>query len=123
MNKIDFPRKDVDGKEWSRKDVEKWFCNAFYETIYEKLREINAQDYSREEQKILRFIIEYLESILLASPKRLELITKVMDNINISSNFKKANNKNTFIYQQIRNTTPQNKLLWTISQNFTSLSR
>ena len=89
MNKIDFPRKDVDGKEWSRKDVEKWFCNAFYETVYEKLREINAQDYSREEQKILRFIIEYLESILLASPKRLELITKVMDNINISSNFRK----------------------------------
>lgn len=89
MNKIDFPRRDVDGNEWSRKDVEKWFCNAFYETIDEKLREINAKVFSREEQKILKLIIGYLESILLASPNRLELITKVMDNIKISSNFRK----------------------------------
>mgnify|MGYP006363424325 FL=1 len=55
MNKIDFPRKDVDGKEWSKEAVEDEFYKAFYKTIYdrigENLGEINPSDFSHDEQR------------------------------------------------------------------------
>ena len=37
MNKIDFPRKDVDAKEWSKEAVEDEFYKAFYKTIYDRI--------------------------------------------------------------------------------------
>lgn len=88
MNRIDFPRRDVDGNKRNKDDVETWFCNAFYKTINKRLRQLNASDFSANEQKVLKAIIMFLKAILLASPERLESITKMIDKANMSSNFK-----------------------------------
>ena len=92
MNKIDFPRKDVDAKEWSKEAVEDEFYKAFYKTIYdrigEKLGEINPSDFSHDEQKFLKIIKRFLKAILLASPQRLESITKLVDSKTLSAKLK-----------------------------------
>lgn len=92
MNKIDFPRKDVDGKEWSKEAVEDEFYKAFYKTIYdrigEKLGEINPSDFSHDEQKFLKIIKRFLKAILLASPQRLESIAKLVDSKTLSAKLK-----------------------------------
>lgn len=92
MNKIDFPRKDVDGKEWSKEAVEDEFYKAFYKTIYdrigEKLGEINPSDFSHDEQKYLKIIKRFLKAILLASPQRLESIAKLVDSKTLTAKLK-----------------------------------
>lgn len=71
MNKITFPRKDVDGKWWNQKDIEDWFINEFYEDIKNRLSN-NVQCKNDNEKGLLNFITDNLKNILLDTPPRMK---------------------------------------------------
>ncbi|MGN0246833.1 MAG: hypothetical protein ACI4DK_12840, partial [Lachnospiraceae bacterium] len=116
MNKITFPRVGYDGKEYSKKEIEKWYVNELLDTkcIQENLNNCLAADFNQltaEDNAILDYLqTNNVEDILLCPPDKinekihkLELVRK-----NANEN-KKDNNKdfrkaiaNAFNYKEFR---------------------
>lgn len=81
MNKINFPRKNVDGKSVTKKEIEDWYIGRLYfrNTIVKRVDKINVPT-NKEEKKILDFIKNNLKEILLATPEEMETWTYNIDN-------------------------------------------
>lgn len=69
MNKITFPRVDVDGVLHSKDDVLTFYCNYIESKILAKLKAIKVR--KRKEKDILNDIIASLHDILVAPPSQL----------------------------------------------------
>lgn len=76
MNKISFPRIGVDGKTYSKDDIEKFFCDKFEGKIRANLSSLILDNL---EKRITNVISHYLKAILLASPERLEKYKELAD--------------------------------------------
>lgn len=69
MNKITFPRTDVDGVLHSKNDLLNYYCNKIEAKILAKLKAIKVKN--RKEKDIINDIIASLHDILVASPSQL----------------------------------------------------
>lgn len=72
MKQIDLDNrwKGYDGKEWSRKMLEKWYVNTFKDGIVTRLKGLQLKKY--EHKRIIKYLIDNIEIILLANPKELD---------------------------------------------------
>ena len=89
MNKITFPRKDVDGKLWSQQDIENWFIGKFHDEIKERL--LNIVNIGNEtDEKCLSFIKNNLKEILLWTPQKIQwnFIYVELFRIHLSNDYK-----------------------------------
>ena len=78
MNKIDFPRKGVDGVVRGKQDIEEFYHTEFFEIIQKKLIQIPGNlNLTNHERYVLEVIIWYLERILFACPIALEKYYKL----------------------------------------------
>ncbi len=78
MNKITFPREGLDGQIRTQEFFEKWMTPIENE-IRNNLSPILSHKTNISERLILKFIINNLNSILLASPEKLNRYKKVVD--------------------------------------------
>lgn len=79
MNKIKFPRKDVDGRSWTQQDIENWFLNKTKDKIFQNLQTVSPTNNNNIENKLLEIVKNHLSTILVALPRRLELWTDIID--------------------------------------------
>ena len=78
MNKIEFPRRDVDGSPYDQNEFEKWYLEELKkDDIISRLKN-NVNASSREEKELLKHLIEYLPDIILMSPLRMRYYTMVI---------------------------------------------
>lgn len=103
MNQITFPRMSYDGSELTQSHLEKWFLEQVENDISNRLENITSAR-SDIEVRLLRCLKDYLKYVLLASPIRLQKITKISDAYiysKLSEKFKKDVTK-AFNYNQYR---------------------
>lgn len=79
MNKIEFPRRDVNGNPWTQQKIEKWFLDEIVGTISPRLMKIRPSKNNAIEKKVLKLVKNQLPTILVAQPQRLELWTELID--------------------------------------------
>ena len=79
MNKIEFPRKDVDGKSRTQQEIENWFLNKTKDEIFQNLKTVSPTKNNNIENKLLEIVKNHLSTILVALPRRLELWTDIID--------------------------------------------
>lgn len=104
MPQITFPRIGVDGNEYSQKDIETWYISTFSDVISRNLRAVNTNGVIEENFK--RRLLRSLDCLLVARPKRLELIVskvneRIAQNNWISEEFS-SNLLNAFNYKGFR---------------------
>ena len=79
MNKIEFPRVGYDGVARSQDRIESWFCGEIEDEIGQRLDAIQTEtQWSRDEKDCARLINNHLLFILLADPRNLGRIKKVI---------------------------------------------
>ena len=80
MNKIGFPRIDVDGNEYDQQDLEKWYIQSLniVSEIYDRLMN-NVNVSNSREERLLNHLKRYLPQILLMTPSRMQMYTGVVD--------------------------------------------
>lgn len=106
MNKITFPRIDIEGNFNTQRDIEEWYVDAVSTLISKKLSGINPT--TATEIKTVRIIQNHLKLILKAQPQQLELWTKIIDKYRSSLNKNFLNDiRKAFNYDYFR----QNKLV------------
>ena len=81
MNKIEFPRTSYDGSLVSQKDLESWYCNEFEAEILQRLNSIDSSNYSFLQKRTLSWIKCSLHCILIASPRWLERVSNIVNNL------------------------------------------
>lgn len=102
MNKIEFPRKDVDGKSWTQQEIENWFLNKTQDEIFQNLQTVSPTKNNNIENKLLEIVKNHLSTILVALPWRLELWRDIINRYRPSltkkfiGNIKKAFDYNSF---------------------------
>jgi len=92
MNKIVFPREDVDGSPYCQKEFESWYLQELkIEDIASRL-ENDVTCSSHDEERWLNHIKKFLPSLLLLSPQRMQCYTTLI-NDNFKNIFVDSNNK------------------------------
>lgn len=81
MELISFPRRGLDGRLYSRDDVEKAFVKDLVNEISGRLDVIETE--TCREKKVIIFIKRHLDYLLLAKPEELERIKKCSDCISL----------------------------------------
>ena len=79
MNQITFPRTSYDGTPITQKDLETWYCGEIEAEILTRLNAINTPPLEFFEKRTLSWIKCSLHCILLASPKWLQRVSKMVD--------------------------------------------
>lgn len=86
MNKIEFPRTSYDGTRLTKESLEEWFLDKLSKNIHDKL--IKRKEFTvlknefkidPNKEQIWDCIINHLDDILLASPRRLRTYTRCVD--------------------------------------------
>ncbi len=72
MNIIDFPRTGVDGQQYTRTDLEKFWLVSVKEDIESCLNEELRTNTHTEQKAFLSWLVENLETVLVASPSKCE---------------------------------------------------
>jgi len=78
MNTIEFPRQGYDGKIFTKKAAEDFFIKKFEKKIRTRLANLLASA-TQEEARIIKIIDHYLDRILIAEPRLLELYKGIFD--------------------------------------------
>ena len=94
MNQITFPRTSYDGTPITKKDLETWYCGEIETDILTRLNAINTTPLGFFEKRTLSWIKCSLHCILIASPKWLQRVSKMVDKYCKSQfRYKDANNQ------------------------------
>lgn len=79
MNQITFPRISYDGSIYDQTDLENWYLSKIQDEIKKNLNEIDTTSKNDEEKRLLSFIINHIDKLILYSPQKLEKIVKITD--------------------------------------------
>lgn len=94
MNLITFPRTSYDGTSVTKMDLETWYCNVIEAEILTRLKAIDTTSLGFFEKRTLSWIKCSLHCILIASPKWLQRVSKMVKKYGKSIfRYKDANNK------------------------------
>ena len=81
MEMIDFPRRGLDGKDYSQKNIEDAFVGNLDNEIRDALGKIDTQ--SEGEKRVIVFLKEYVDYLLTAKPISLERLKKTTDRLKL----------------------------------------
>lgn len=83
MNRIDFPRTDVYGKEYKMADLETWYVSPISTEINDRLVNdvLPTTAKGSKEEELTKRVIWHLPQILVMTPVRMERYTKAIDKI------------------------------------------
>lgn len=95
MNRIDFPRTDVYGKEYNMADLETWYVSPISTEIYNRLvKDVLPTTAGKPKARELTVrIIRHLPQILVMKPDRMERYAKAIEKIYGGVLVHKPNNK------------------------------
>ncbi len=82
MNKISFPRYDVDGNKLEQEALESWYAATLpikAEIYYRLFHDVTATTY--KEKKLLKHLKGYLHEILLLKPSRMQWYTAAINKV------------------------------------------
>ena len=57
MNKIEFPRLGVNGKEYAREYIHQWYLNTFHDAIKKRLKGLEYNSQSKGQKEFVRKLI------------------------------------------------------------------
>ena len=72
MNKIEFPRMGVDGVEYSREYIHKWYFDTFHDTIKKRLKGLEYNSQNKGQKEFVRKLISNLSLLLIGTPPKLK---------------------------------------------------
>ena len=81
MAMIDFPRRGLDGKDYSQKDIEDAFVGNLENEIRDALGKIKL--ISKSEERVIEFLKEYVGYLLTAKPVTLERLKITTDRLKL----------------------------------------
>lgn len=72
MNKIEFPRMGVDGVEYTREYIHKWYFDTFHDTIKKRLKGLEYNSQNKGQKEFVRKLISNLSLLLIGTPPKLK---------------------------------------------------
>lgn len=72
MNKIEFPRMGVDGVEYTREYIHKWYFDTFHDTIKKRLKGLEYNSPNKGQKEFVRKLISNLSLLLIGTPPKLK---------------------------------------------------
>lgn len=93
MNRIDFPRKDVFGDEYSQETLEKWYVSDLKIASEIEPRLLSIITSSPAQKRLKNRIIKYLPQILVMSPYRMGQYARAVDSLYGSELVKRVNGR------------------------------
>lgn len=87
MNKIEFPRSGVDGKEYTREYIHQWYLTTFQGAIKKRLEELAYNSQYKGQKDFVKKLISSLPLLLLGNPLKLKAFIDTLhsDYIKIAS--------------------------------------
>ena len=72
MNKIEFPRLGVDGKEYTREYIHQWYLRTFQDAIKKRLEELEYNSQYKGQKDFVKKLISNLTLLLTGTPPKLK---------------------------------------------------
>lgn len=72
MNKIEFPRLGVDGKEYTREYIHQWYLSTFQNTIKKRLEGLEYNSQYKGQKDFVKKLISNLPLLLIGTPLKLK---------------------------------------------------
>ena len=72
MNKIEFPRLGVDGKEYTREYIHQWYLSTFQHTIKKRLEGLEYNSQYKGQKDFVKKLISNLPLLLTGTPPKLK---------------------------------------------------
>lgn len=72
MNKIEFPRLGVDGKEYTREYIHQWYLTTFEDAVKKKLEELEYNSQYKGQKDFVKKLISNLTLLLTGTPPKLK---------------------------------------------------
>lgn len=72
MNKIEFPRLGVDGKEYTRENIHQWYLRTFQDAIKKKLERLECNSQDKRQKDFVEKLISNLPLLLIGTPPKLK---------------------------------------------------
>lgn len=87
MNKIEFPRFGVDGKEYTREYIHQWYLDTFHEVIKNRLNKLEYNCQLKRQKDFVKKLISNLPLLLTGTPPKLKAFINLLhsDYIKIAS--------------------------------------
>lgn len=72
MNKIEFPRLGVDGKEYTREYIHQWYLRTFQDAIKKRLEGLEYNSQYKRQKDFVKKLISNLPLLLIGTPPKLK---------------------------------------------------
>mgnify|MGYP006324801191 FL=1 len=72
MNKIEFPRLGVDGKEYTREYIHQWYLTTFEDAVKKRLEELEYNSQYKGQKDFVKKLISNLTLLLTGTPPKLK---------------------------------------------------
>ena len=72
MNKIEFPRLGVDGKEYTREYIHQWYLTTFQDAVKKRLEGLEYNSRCKEQKTFVKKLISNLPLLLTGTPPKLK---------------------------------------------------
>ena len=72
MNKIEFPRLGVDGKEYTREYIHQWYLTTFEDAVKKRLEELEFNSQYKGQKDFVKKLISNLPLLLIGTPPKLK---------------------------------------------------
>lgn len=72
MNKIEFPRLGVDGKEYTREYIHQWYLTTFEDDVKKRLEELEYNSQYKGQKDFVKKLISNLTLLLTGTPPKLK---------------------------------------------------
>ena len=72
MNKIEFPRLGVDGKEYTREYIHQWYLTTFHDAIKKRLEGLADNSQCKAQKDFVKKLISNLPLLLIGTPPKLK---------------------------------------------------
>ena len=72
MNKIEFPRLGVDGKEYTREYIHQWYLTTFEDAVKKRLEELEYKSQYKGQKDFVKKLISNLTLLLTGTPPKLK---------------------------------------------------
>lgn len=72
MNKIEFPRLGVDGKEYTREYIHQWYLTTFQDTVKKRLEGLEYNSQYKGQKDFVKKLISNLTLLLTGTPPKLK---------------------------------------------------
>ena len=90
MNKIEFPRLGVDGKEYTREYIHQWYLTTFEDAVKKRLEELEYNSQYKGQKDFVKKLISNLTLLLTGTPPKLKSFIDSLHSVYIKIASKKV---------------------------------